>query len=138
VRSDWTELARRVQRELYERLFFDRPVEDYLRTVVADVRRGALDELLVYRKALRKGLAAYEASTPPHVAAARKMKARPGRVVEYVMTADGAEPAAERRFPPDHEHYVQKQVRPVAEPVLSILGLEFDRVVGDERQGRLF
>ncbi len=31
VRGDWTELAKQVQRELYERLFSDRPVLDYLR-----------------------------------------------------------------------------------------------------------
>jgi hypothetical protein len=29
---------------------------------------------------------------------------------------------------------VQKQIRAVAEPVLALLGLEFARVVGDERQ----
>jgi DNA polymerase-2 len=39
-----------------------------------------------------------------------------------------------RRSPLDHEHYVQKQVRPVAEPVLALLGQDFDRVIGDERQ----
>ncbi len=38
----------------------------------------------------------------------------------------------------DHEHYVQKQIRPVAEPVLSLLSLDFDRVVGDDSQLSLF
>ena len=66
------------------------------------------------------------------------MKTRHGRLISYVITTEGAEPAEERRSPIDHEHYVQKQVRPVAEPVLSLLGLDFDRVVGDDAQGRLF
>ncbi|HMB68511.1 MAG TPA: DNA polymerase II, partial [bacterium] len=87
---------------------------------------------------LRKRLERYTASTPPHVAAARKMKARPGSVIEYVITLDGPEPAAERRSPLDREHYVQRQVRPVAEPVLDALGLAFDVVVGDDRQLGLF
>jgi len=139
VRRDWTELAKRVQRELYERLFADRPIEEYLRAVVADVRAGRLDDLLVYRKALRKGLADYTASTPPHVAAARKLRKRPpGRVISYVITTDGPEPAEETHAQLDREHYVQKQVRPVAEPVLSVLRLDFDRVVGDDSQLRLF
>jgi DNA polymerase-2 len=137
VRSDWTDLARRVQRDLYERLFADRPVDDYLREVVSDLRAGRHDDLLVYRKALRKEVDAYTAATPPHVAAARKMKGPPGRVVAYVVTREGPEPAAERSAPIDHEHYVQKQVRPVAEPVLALLGLEFDRVIGDDTQLRL-
>ena len=138
VRRDWTDLARAVQRELYERLFDDRPVEDYLREVVADLRSGQLDDLLVYRKALRKSLDSYTATTPPHVAAARKMKRRPGRLISYVMTSSGPEPAEEIGSALDHEHYVQKQVRPVAEPVLALLGLDFDRVVGDDRQLSLF
>jgi DNA polymerase-2 len=54
------------------------------------------------------------------------------------MTEDGPEPASERRSPLDHEHYVQRQVRPVAEPVLALLKLEFDRVIGDDSQLRLF
>jgi DNA polymerase-2 len=138
VRSDWTRLAREVQRELYERLFADRPVAEYLEEIVSRLRAGALDELLVYRKRLRKQLADYTASTPPHVAAARKMHGAPAHFVSYVMTAAGPEPADEPRAPIDHEHYVQKQVRPVAEPVLALLGLDFDRVIGDDKQLRLF
>jgi DNA polymerase-2 len=138
VRRDWTDLAKQVQREIYERLFSDRPVEDYLRSVVDDLRAGRLDARLVYRKALRKGLEEYTATTPPHVAAARKMSAPRGRLISYVMTTEGPEPAYEARSPLDHEHYVQKQVRPVAEPVLALLGLDFARVVGDDRQMGLF
>ncbi len=138
VRRDWTELAKRVQRELYERLFSDQPVEEYLRQVVADLRAGGMDDLLVYRKALRKDLEEYTATTPPHVAAARKMSGEPGRLISYVMTTQGPEPALERRSALDPEHYVQKQVRPVAEPVLDVLRLDFDRVVGDDAQLSLF
>src|SRR6202034_4382921 len=72
VRRDWTALAKQIQRELYHRLFTDQPVETYLADVVKAVRGGAMDELLVYSKNLRKGTAAYTATTPPHVAAARK------------------------------------------------------------------
>jgi DNA polymerase-2 len=94
--------------------------------------------LLVYRKALRKPLAEYTATTPPHVAAARKMKGRPPRLIDYVITSDGPEPAADRRSPFDYEHYVQKQLRPVAEPVLDLLGERFEKVVGDDKQMELF
>jgi DNA polymerase-2 len=138
VRRDWTDLAKRVQRELYERLFSDRPVEEYLKNVVADLRAGRLDDLLVYRKALRKDLEEYTATTPPHVAAARKLSGEPGRLIFYVMTTQGPEPVSEAKNPLDHEHYVQKQVRPVAEPVLDVLRLDFDRVVGDDAQLSLF
>jgi DNA polymerase elongation subunit (family B) len=39
---------------------------------------------------------------------------------------------------PDREHYIERQVQPVAEPVLEALGLEFARVIGDDRQMGLF
>jgi len=139
VRSDWTALAKQVQRELYQRLFTDQPVEIYLADIVKTVRDGALDKLLVYRKSLRKGAETYTATTPPHVAAARKSRTpvRGRKVIEYVMTTGGPEPLDNIQHPPDREHYVTKQIRPVAEPVLATLGLDFDTVVGDGRQGEL-
>lgn len=134
VRSDWTALAKQVQRELYRRLFDDQPVDRYLAELVAELRRGGLDDLLVYRKGLRKAAAEYTATTPPHVAAARKSVQPPGRSISYVMTTAGAEPLDNIRHPLDREHYVMKQVKPVAEPVLAVLGLGFEQTIGDERQ----
>jgi len=134
VRRDWTALAKEVQRELYRRLFTDQPVDVYLADVVKRVRSGQLDEALVYRKNLRKDTEEYTATTPPHVAAARKSTQASGRLISYVMTLAGPEPLDEIRNPLDREHYVTKQVKPVAEPVLATLGLEFERVIGDMRQ----
>lgn len=138
VRRDWTDLAKQVQREIYQRLFHDLAVEGYLRDIVRELRTGLHDALLIYRKALRKEIDSYVASTPPHVAAARKASSRHGGVISYVITSNGPEPWEERKSPIDYEHYVQKQIRAVAEPVLSLLGLEFDRIIGDQSQLRLF
>jgi DNA polymerase-2 len=134
VRRDWTALAKQIQRELYQRLFTDQPVDVYLADIVSKVRRGDLDEALVYRKNLRKDADEYTATTPPHVVAARKSKQPVGRLVSYVMTSAGPEPLDNIQHPLDREHYVLKQVKPVAEPVLETLGLAFDRVIGDGRQ----
>jgi DNA polymerase-2 len=134
VRRDWTALAKQVQRELYQRLFADQSVDAYLADVVKKVRNGDLDAALVYRKNLRKDTNDYTATTPPHVVAARKSTQPLGRVISYVMTTAGAEPLDNVRHPLDREHYVLKQVKPVAEPVLATLGLDFERVIGDSRQ----
>ncbi len=138
VRGDWTDLARDVQRELYARLFADQPVLEYLREVVADLRTGRYDDRLIYRKSLRKAPRDYTATTPPHVAAARKMAGKTRGRVSYVITTDGPEPADDRRHPIDHEHYVEKQLRAVAEPVLALLGQDFDDVAGSRKQLSLF
>ena len=138
VRRDWTELAKQVQRELYQRLFTEQPVVEYLHNLVGAVRRGECNDLLVYRKGLRKDMREYTTSTPPHVAAARKSKSKPGNIIAYVMTQAGPEPMDGVTAPYDLEHYTEKQVRPVAEPVLAALGLDFAQVVGDDRQLGLF
>jgi DNA polymerase-2 len=138
VRRDWTALAKQVQRELYRRLFADLPVDVYLADVVRRVRNGELDGALVYRKNLRKAAEDYTAATPPHVAAARKSSRPQGRLISYVVTTAGPEPLDNRQHPLDREHYVVKQVKPVAEPVLETLALDFERVIGDQRQADLF
>ncbi len=142
VRRDWTELAKEVQRELYARLFAGKPVDEYLADVVRRVRTGAMDDRLIYRKGLRKTLDSYVANTPPHVVAARRLVDRTGgeppRVIAYRITTSGPEAVELCEHEPDREHYVEKQVRPVAEPVLNALGLDFAQVIGDDRQLGLF
>jgi DNA polymerase-2 len=138
VRRDWTALAKQVQKELYQRLFTDQAVDSYLAEVVRQVRSGELDDALVYRKSLRKEADEYTATTPPHVAAARKSNQLSGRLVSYVVTTAGPEPIDNVRHPIDREHYVVKQIKPVAEPVLAVLGLDFERVIGDRRQMDLY
>ena len=66
------------------------------------------------------------------------MNATGEKVIEYVMTTGGPEPLDNIQHPPDREHYVAKQIRPVAEPVLSTLGLDFDTVIGAGVVGEQF
>jgi len=58
--------------------------------------------------------------------------------VSYVITTAGPEPIDNVLHPLDREHYVLKQVKPVAEPVLETLGLDFEQVIGDCRQIELY
>ena len=144
VRRDWTALAREVQRELYRRLFAGEPVEEYLRAVIGEVTAGRRDEQLVYHKALRKEAGNYRARAPHVVAARKQAAAGPGEpaglrgIVDYVITVEGPEPAAGRHHRIDYEHYVERQIRPVAEPVLAISRRDFGEVRRNERQLELF
>ena len=56
----------------------------------------------------------------------------------YVITTQGPEPADDRRSPIDYEHYVQRQLRGVAEPVLALLGQDFGDADGSIKQLSLF
>ncbi|PCK09843.1 MAG: DNA polymerase II [Alteromonadaceae bacterium] len=143
VRTDWTMLARRFQRELYRRIFFDEPYEQYIRDLVADVLAGRCDDELVYRKRLRRQLDEYVRNIPPHVQAARIAEAnraeldlpvqyRRGSWVSYVLTASGPQPLEYCIAKLDYEEYIERQVIPVADGVLHFLGQSFEEIAGPQ------
>jgi DNA polymerase-2 len=138
VRRDWSGVARRFQRELLDLVFHDRPVDDFVREFVIALRAGRFDAELVYRKAIRKPLSEYTKTTPPHVKAARK-QASVGRTVTYVVTRAGPEAVGETTAPPDYDHYVTQQVKPIADAILHFVGgADFDTFTGARRQLTLF
>ena len=67
VRTDWTDLARKFQRELFERTFAGQ-TEDlgrWIRDQAAAVRAGQRDADLVYAKRLRRPPSEYRKNVPP-------------------------------------------------------------------------
>ena len=96
ARTDWTPLARRLEVPCSScslRARAPRRRASSSRASVAGMRAGRLDAELVYRKRLRKPVADYTASQPPHVRAAQLGGDEPGSFVSYVMTGRGPEPA---------------------------------------------
>ncbi|MBB1606381.1 MULTISPECIES: DNA polymerase II [unclassified Pseudomonas] len=147
VRTDWSPLAQRFQQELYERIFRRQPYQDYVRDYVRRTLAGELDDLLVYRKRLRRRLDDYERNVPPHVRAARaaddynQSQGRPrqyqhGGWISYLITTAGPEPLENRRAAIDYEHYLTRQLQPVADAILPFVGDDFARLV--DRQMALF
>lgn len=129
VRTDWTPLARRFQRELYRKVFLDEPYEDFVRETHDALLAGALDGELVYRKRMRQEIGAYAGNLPPHVQAARKGgQSKPGSWVSYVVTANGPLPAEALDAPPDYRHYLERQLEPVADGILHFLGTSFENL----------
>ena len=135
VRTDWTPLARNFQRELYRRVFLDEPYESFVLQTAQDLMAGKLDGQLIYRKRLRKPLETYLKNVPPHVRAARLQDA-PGHWVSYVLTLKGPQPVDGVNSPPDHVHYLEHQLAPVADGILRILGTSFQAIF--DRQMELF
>ncbi len=147
VRSDWTELAKTFQVELFERIFAGSPWRELVTEYVDRVLAGQVDELLVYKRRLRRELSEYVASNPPHVKAARKLQAHlkdvgiraqlgRGDDIEYLMTVNGPEPVSIRTSAIDYNHYLDKQLRPVADTLLPFVGTSFDQLT--EKQITLF
>lgn len=127
VRSDWTQLAKIFQQELYRRVFHDEPYADYVREISEGLSKGLFDDQLTYTKRLRRPLESYVSTQPPQVKAARKMK-NPGRRIQYVITLNGPEPLEKLTAQPDYQHYQDKQLQPVADSILYFLDTSFERL----------
>ncbi len=128
VRSDWTRLAKDFQAELYNRIFNNMEVYDWIKSVVKKVYSGELDNKLIYRKRLRKDVEQYVKNIPPQVRAARMINAVTG-YIEYVITKRGPVPIELDISDIDYQHYVDKQLKPIADSVLTLLGLSFDEIL---------
>ena len=132
VRSDWTHLAKEFQVELYNRIFNNDEIEDWLREIVKKVKAGEYDEKLVYRKRLRKDVDEYTKNIPQHVKAARLLPETTGTVY-YVITKRGPIPVELKHTDIDYDHYIDKQLKPIADSVLSLLGESFDSIVQSDQ-----
>ena len=138
ARSDFTPLARRLQVELLALVFAqagEAEVRDFCRDLVARLQRGELDAELVYRRSLRRPAEDY-GSESPQVRAARLLgwKGERGRVA-YVMTRAGPEPLQLRSTAPlDYQHYVERQLLPIARSLAEARGWDARPWFGKEAQ----
>ncbi len=144
ARSDWTPLARKFQEGMLPRVFHGEPYRAFVADYVRSMLDGEMDALLVYRKRLRHCLDAYEVNVPPQVRAARIADAhnaklnRPlqyqrGGWIQYVMTQNGPEPMETRHSRIDYEHYLVKQLQPIADAILQPLGESFLGLTSDQK-----
>ena len=96
-----------------------------------------MDDLLVYKKAIRKGVSEYTKTTPPHIKAARKLGREQPGIIEYLMTANGPEPLQKLTSSIDYGHYIEKQIKPIADSVLSFQDKSFDDFLSNHKQTSL-
>ncbi|MDR2296936.1 MAG: DNA polymerase II [Comamonas sp.] len=145
ARSDWTPLARQFQEGLLSRVFQGTPYREFVFEYARSTLQGEKDDLLIYRKRLRHRLDAYVANVPPQVRAARiadeynvrmarPMRYQNGGWIQYVMTQNGPEPLEIRRSRIDYEHYLTKQIKPIADSILVPLGDDFTTLTSSQQE----
>ncbi len=144
ARSDWTPLARQFQEGLLSRIFHGEPYLQFVADYARSTLDGSKDDLLVYRKRLVRRLDAYQVNVPPQVRAARIADDYNDRVqrprqyqnggwIQYVMTRNGPEPLEARQSPIDYQHYLAKQLQPIADAILQPLGESFAALTNAQR-----
>jgi DNA polymerase-2 len=55
-----------------------------------------------------------------------------------VITTAGPEPIEKLKHKPDYEHYIEKQIAPIADTILSVSGQNFSDVMKKTKQSTLF
>jgi len=128
VRSDWTPLAKEFQAELYSRIFKDEEFKYWMNEFVEKLKSGELDSKLVYSKRLRKDSEDYIKNVPPQVKAARMLSGKSSRI-KYVITKKGPVPVELNPIDIDYQHYIEKQIQPIADSVLVLLGESFENII---------
>lgn len=132
VRSDWTELAKRFQSELFERFFKDLELVEWVKNYVNSIKNGEFDNLLVYKKRLTKRAEEYTKITPSHIKAARLEDPENNKnlkEVQYILTMEGPVPVSMNPTDIDYSHYIEKQIKPLADGVLFAIDISFDEII---------
>lgn len=139
VRSDWTKLAKTFQKELYQMVFREQDPSAFINETIQQTLAGLRDADLIYRKRLRRPLSSYVKNIPPHVRAARladEINLSQGRSpkyqnkgwIQYYMTINGPQPVEYLTAKIDYQHYVDKQLQPVADAILPFCGYSFEKI----------
>lgn len=143
VRTDWTPLAREFQRGLFQRVFSDQSIDEYVLDTIADIRSGARDAELVFRKRIRRPLAGYVRNRPPHVQAAIKAdewllkcgknaRYQRGGWIKYVLTTHGPEPLECVQSPLDYDVLLMRQIAPIVDAVGQFLGVSYAQLTNPQ------
>jgi len=143
VRSDWTQLAREFQQQLYQLIFDDKDPCAFILETLEQLTSGKLDQQLIYTKKLRRNLDQYIKNVPPQVKAARLADEHNGALdrplqyqnkgaISYLMTTNGPEPIDYTSSLIDYQHYIDKQIEPIADGILPFIDLSFDRITNKQ------
>jgi DNA polymerase-2 len=142
VRRDWTDLAHEFQITLLTLLFFRKPeteIIDYIGGTVRKLKKGELDEKLVYIKQLKKAVGEYVKNKPPHVKAAMQLDPKEQNgLIRYIITEKGPQPVSRRNAAADYRHYIEKQLKPIAGTFSAAFNKDLLKLLDSEQQLELF
>ena len=135
VRSDWSLLARNFQYELIRRVFYGEDLGIFIEQTLKDLESKKYDAFLVLSKRLTKPIDAYIKNIPPHAKAAKLLFEKTGIIKkssQYVMTLRGPIPVELPHEDIDYEYYIDRQIAPIADSILSLFDQSFEKFRGHQ------
>jgi DNA polymerase-2 len=74
----------------------------------------------------------YTKNVPPQVRAARMLSTGEA-VVRYIITRSGPVPVELNPRNIDYQHYIDKQLKPITDSVMGLLGESFDSIINSDQ-----
>ncbi|MDO8427651.1 MAG: DNA-directed DNA polymerase [Candidatus Diapherotrites archaeon] len=152
VRRDWSNIAKRTQKEVLEAVLKEGDTQKAIQIVkkaIQELKDGKVlkEDLKIYTQ-IKRPLKSYE-SIGPHVAAAKKAQAKGvrievGSVLEYIITRNGksisdraelSEFVKEGNY--DSDYYIQNQVLPAVIKIINELGYTEEDLIHGGKQKTL-
>ncbi|MBW2977890.1 DNA-directed DNA polymerase [Candidatus Woesearchaeota archaeon] len=152
IRRNWSFIAKEVQEKVLNIILRERDPEKalkYVRGVIDDLRQKRIpnDKVVIYTQ-LQKEISEY-AAIGPHVAVARKLKAKgedvgPGSMIKFIVGTgtgiirDRAELVDEvEKGGYDADYYIEHQVVPAVERIFNVLGYKREDLTASKEQSKL-
>lgn len=146
VRRDWSDIAKESQNRVIEILLKEgdkKKAVDCVREVIRDIKEKKIDvKMMKMGTQLRRDIDSYE-SIGPHVAVARKLRARGinvgvGSIINYVisdLSGSISEKAVlfEDSVNYDSEYYIHNQIIPAVEKILEVFGYRKEDLISGEQ-----
>jgi DNA polymerase elongation subunit (family B) len=150
IRSDWSLLARKVQRKVLEIILKEGNKEkafNYVRSIIDDIKNKKipLNEMIIQTQ-LRKNVNEYD-QRGPHVAVAEKMLQKDmvvgaGSIIKFIIS-EGKEKIRDRAKLPedckdyDANYYINNQVIPAVSQLFEVLGYKKEELLESKEQSKL-
>lgn len=149
--SDSVSYAEIFQEKILKAVLSENNLQEILKTEIQNLKNGLYDDFLFYRKKLQPNLNLKdqpEKNMQPHVRAATlltdlefaQLFKTGRREITYIMTRKG--PVPTQRGPlekkpshVDYDHYIDKQIRPIADQILPFYNLSLDDILLGDQMG---
>ncbi|HLC61855.1 MAG TPA: DNA polymerase domain-containing protein, partial [Candidatus Nanoarchaeia archaeon] len=152
VRRNWSLIAKEAQENVLSIILKERDDNkalQYVKSVIGDLRNREIPvEKVVIFTQLQKNIEDYD-SKGPHVAAAQRLKNQgvsvgPGTMIKYVVTSGSDAISSRVKLPDevkgneyDSSYYIENQVVPSVEKILSVFGYTKDDIMQHREQKSL-
>jgi len=152
IRRNWSFIAKEVQEAVLSIVLSERDTEKalkYVRKVIDDLRQKKIpnDKVVIYTQ-LQKEISDY-AAIGPHVAVAKKLKAKgedvgPGYMIKFIVGSGSGiirdraklvEEVSQGDY--DADYYIEHQIIPSVERIFNVLGYKKEDLTASKEQSKL-